>query len=131
MKRWISLVFTVVLAGPAWAGVAEDCQSAAATEASHACDTYIEGFIAGALLTDAAIIQSLEKTEGSAFMDRAYRTRLGQPALPPTYLASYCLPELPMDQMIADIRSHMAKVDPQQPLGEVVYAILKKHYPCE
>ncbi|UTA48487.1 hypothetical protein L1F30_02825 [Simiduia sp. 21SJ11W-1] len=114
----------------ATAGVVEDCQPGASVDASHACDTYIEGFIAGALLTDAAIVESLERSEGSAFMDRAYRTRLGQKPVPPTYLASFCLPEQPIDAMVKEIRGHLLKAKPSRNIGVVIYDVLKKHYPC-
>ena len=128
----LSAVATLVfmLSSAVDAGVAEDCQPGASKDASHACNNYLEGFISGALLTDAAIIQSLASAEGSDFMDRAYRTRLGQKPVPPTFLAAFCLPEVPMPELIADIRKHMVGANPQRDLGDLVYGVLKQHYPC-
>lgn len=133
MTGRLTTVFLLALIAvpPAIANVAGDCQQGASIEASHACDTFIEGFLAGALLTDAAIITTLENTEGGTdFIDRAYRTRVNRRRLPSTFLASFCLPRVGTAELVADIRALLRNADPERPLGEVVYDVLRTHYPC-
>lgn len=126
-----TLLLAMAMAATASANVVQDCLPDADASAQHACDTFVEGFLAGALLTDAAIIESLEKSEeGSGFMARAYRTRLGKSTAPATYFASFCLPDKTLQALVAEIRADMSDLDPARPLGEVVYSVIKQRYPC-
>ena len=130
--RIITMMLLCFLAAQANANVVKDCLPGSSVEASHACDTFIEGFIAGALLTDAAIVDSFNQSEeGSSFVTRAYRTRLGQSETPPTFFASFCLSEETTEVIIRQIRADMVDLNPKEPLGDVVYRLLKARYPCD
>ena len=109
-------------------------------QASHPqaglCRAYIEGFLDGALLTDAAIIQSImdEPDARSTFFERAYRTRVGttRKPLPPTYLAKFCLPDsMDSAEIVATLVQHFdEEMLKTQPLKHVLYQTLKDVYSC-
>lgn len=101
--------------------------------AMSACRSFIKGFIQGALLTDTAIIQSLENTEPT-FAERAFKTRLGNRVnQAPTALAGFCLPE---GRTILDIAEetldHVKNAERNSAeLASKVYESLKLDYPCQ
>jgi len=101
------------------------------SQAMSACRSFIKGFIQGALLTDAAIIKSIEKTE-SSYAERAIRTRLGNRSSP-TALAGFCLPnDRTLLELAEETLGHVknAKRNSAE-LAEKVYASLKVDYKCE
>ena len=101
-----------------------------------ACRAYIEGFLDGALVTDAAIVKSVTGSEAatSDYFARAYQTRVSAQRinLPPTSLAHFCLPEeesrAEVVEAIADGLLQRSVRGEQIP--DLLYAILKHKYPC-
>lgn len=99
------------------------------------CAQYVAGFLDGALLTDAAVVNNLSSGERSDFMERAYRTRVGEgrTPLPPTALADFCLP----DGMSTDAAAERVvdalgqKPAIAQTLQDEVYSAVKALFPCE
>ena len=104
-------------------------------ESEFICERFIEGFLEGALLTDAAIIKTLEEQEQEtlSFTDRAIKTRIGSRVDQPTELAGFCLPEGYTVHRIA--QKILAKIDnphvDSDILGRTTYEALKTHYSCE
>lgn len=96
-----------------------------------ACRSFIKGFLQGALLTDSAIIASLEKKEPT-FSERAIRTRVGNKVAPPTALAGFCLPANRSILELAEITlDHVKKSERNSvELAKNVYKTLKTDYPC-
>jgi hypothetical protein len=97
-----------------------------------ACLSFIKGFLQGALLTDAAIIKSIESTEPT-FAERAIRTRLGRRASPPTELAGFCLPaDRPILSLAQETLDHVkySKRNSVE-LANNVYKSLQVDYPCK
>lgn len=138
----LALLFALTLP-PAYAWndqVTQACthEGQAATEADLAiCHAYIEGFLDGAVITDAAIIDSVKEGSGtdSRYLKRAYMTRAGgySAKLPSTALAQFCLPSgLERKQIVADIADAIAKDDDAAADVSVsLYKILQANYPCE
>lgn len=104
-------------------------------EATLICERFIEGFLEGALLTDAAIMATIEKEQDSepSFTDRAIKTRIGSRIEQPTELAGFCLPEKYTVHAIA--KKILAKIENPQVdsdvLGAATYTTLKTHYRCD
>jgi hypothetical protein len=100
------------------------------------CHTYIEGYLDGALVTDAAVVETVARSEGetSEFVKRAYLTRVGSKRknLPATALAHFCLPEsVTRPDIVGSIGDALKSADIiSDTLSEAVYEILKKQYPC-
>lgn len=101
-------------------------------ETMAACRSFIKGFIQGALLTDTAIIESLEKAEPT-FSERAMRTRLGNKLTSPTALAGFCLPADRSILELAEITLDHVKDSERNSveLAKNVYQTLKTDYPCK
>ena len=106
-------------------------------EVGHAaCSAYIEGFLDGALVTDAAIVESMsgDQHTTSDYLKRAYQTRVSSQRLnlPPTALAHFCLPENEsradvVETIAADL---LAREDDGKPISDVLFGILQSKYPC-
>lgn len=101
---------------------------------------YIAGFLAGAELTDNAIIKqfdtSIENEEPSDFFKRAFKTRVGerQTTVPATYYAGFCLPENTSEKVIIDaILKEVGNSNGNQTLekASAVYLALRNLYPCQ
>ncbi|WP_299201513.1 hypothetical protein [uncultured Amphritea sp.] len=129
MKKLITLVsaLTIITALPAFA---EDHTKTEITP------DYIAGFLAGADLTDGAIIDNINSDNESDFIQRAYRTRLGKehPSEQPTYLAGFCIPEgISEDTLISNISAQLKTttmpVNTQR--DTIVYSAIKTLYPCK
>lgn len=99
-------------------------------QAMAACRSFIKGFIQGALLTDTAIIKSIERNR-SSFSERAFRNRVGKKE-PPTALAGFCLPEGRSILEIAETTlDHVKDAERNSfELARRVYDSLKIDYPC-
>jgi len=101
-------------------------------QAMAACRSFIKGFIQGALLTDAAIIKSIEQTEPT-FSERALKTRLGSRLTDsPTELAGFCLPEgRSILELAEETLDHVKEAERNSAeLAKKVYASLKTDYAC-
>lgn len=105
-----------------------------AADAVNRCSNFVEGFLYGALITDAAIIANLANNQGSSFSQRAFNTRVGNTTqrLPPTYYAKFCLPEQQINAaLVQDIsKVLMAEFDAQVSPAQQLYALLQRDYPC-
>jgi len=106
---------------------------------SQYCIRYIQGFIDGAVATDARVMINVEaelaRTE--TFSERAMRTRA--PSSSDRYraarLAGYCLGDpLPLRNVIKVVVADLIALDVGEsaytPAREAVYSSLRDHYPC-
>lgn len=107
------------------------------------CVRYIQGFIDGAIATDARVMLSAESafTGTETFTERAIRTRIPNRTerSRAASLAGFCLGE-PMslrevvNVVVADLTAQQVKpesLDKDEPAMEVVYKSLLKNYPCK
>lgn len=101
-------------------------------EAMSACRSFIEGFLQGALITDTAIIESIE-TQEPTYAERAIRTRLGNRSSQPTELAGFCLPaNRSILELTEETLGHVkASKRNSAELAKNVYNSLKVDYPCK
>lgn len=101
-------------------------------EAMEDCLSFIKGFLQGAILTDTAIIKSIDDSEPT-LAERAFKTRLGARASSPTALAGFCLPEERTVLAIAEETLDHVKGSERNSvqLASNVYNSLKTDYPCE
>ena len=103
------------------------------------CVRYIQGFIDGAVATDERVTFNVadEFDREETFTERAIRTRLGSriERYGPSYYAEFCLGEpVPLktvvELVIADLLDSVRVAG--QPLArDVVYATLRREFPCE
>lgn len=113
-----------------------DANSNAVT--STGCYQYIQGFLQGALITDAAVIKNIESSQfESRFANRAYRTRVGntRDSIPATQYAGFCLPEDKVSNevimtLIHDIQDHSLEDRKILEFPTLVYELLKQRYSC-
>ena len=118
----------------------EDCAAMAAAPESLAaqrCVIYVQGFLDGAVATDERVAlnvaEEIERTE--TLTERAIRVRLGDRLRQrgPSYYAEYCVGDpVPVQEVVAHVIAEMD--DTQKPATalarDVVYAALRRHYPC-
>ena len=104
------------------------------------CIRYVQGFIDGAIATDARVMLNTEiALKGSeTFTERAMRTRLPTRAdrFRAANLAGFCLGDpLPLrevvDKVVEDLAALPASEAKDEPAMEVVYKSLQQHYPCK
>lgn len=104
------------------------------------CIRYIQGFIDGAIATDARVMLNAENaiSGNETFAERAMRTRMpGRADLSrAAKLAGFCLGDpLPLREIVnlvvADLEAHQIRKAKDEPAMEVVYASLLKNYPCK
>lgn len=102
------------------------------------CVRYIQGFIDGAVATDAQVTRNVAEDigEDESFRERVMRTRLG-PRLErygPSYYAEFCLGDpVPLERVVRDVIEGLNARDvaEMQPLArDVVYRTLRRRYPC-
>jgi len=97
------------------------------------CRSFITGFLKGALLTDIAIIKSIDESAEETFFERAIKTRLNRRHESPTALAGFCLPpEKPILDITEETLDHVkqSKRDSHE-LARNVYKTLKIDFPCQ
>lgn len=106
---------------------------------SQYCIRYIQGFIDGAVATDARVMINLEtqSQEGESFSQRAMRTRVPSriDQIRAAQLAGFCLGDpLPLREVVNLVVADLVKLDigevPDAPAREAVYDSLLDHYPC-
>lgn len=104
------------------------------------CVRYIQGFIDGAITTDARVLLNAERQEaqGETFMERAVRTRMPGRAdrVRAAKLAGFCVEDpIPLRQIVnavvADLASLSDEAAKNEPAMEVVYQSLVQHFPCD
>jgi len=103
------------------------------------CIRYIQGFIDGAVATDARVMLNTEaggNTEES-FTDRAMRTRAPSRAdrFRAAKLAEFCLGDpLPLREVVHQVVADLVRLDvgdsAGSPARESVYRSMREHYPC-
>lgn len=103
------------------------------------CIRYIQGFIDGAIATDANVMLSAESAldDTETFTERAMRTRLPNRAdrVRAAGLAGFCLGDpLPLKDVVNLVVADLALLNSSEPQDEpamdVVYNSLQKNYPC-
>lgn len=103
------------------------------------CVRYIQGFIDGAVATDERVTFNVaaEYDKAESFTERAIRTRVGSriDRFGPSYYAEFCLGDpVPLaavvEVVVADLLS-LESVEGQERARDVVYATLRREYPCE
>jgi hypothetical protein len=103
------------------------------------CVRYIQGFIDGAIATDARVMLNAENAISGeeTFTERAMRTRMPGRVdrSRAEKLAGFCLGDpLPLrevvDIVVADLAADLASTVQDEPAMEVVYKSLMKNYPC-
>lgn len=104
------------------------------------CIRYIQGFIDGAIATDARVMLNAEEAISGkeTFAERAMRTRMpGRAAINrAAKLAGFCLGDpLPIHDVVkvvvADLSVIQVGEEADMPAMEVVYESLLKNYPCQ
>lgn len=105
------------------------------------CIRYIQGFIDGAVATDARVMLNAEETlsRKETFSERAMRTRVASRADRDraAKLAGFCLGDpLPLQDVVSVVVADLAALreeDKEQAASamEVVYDSLQRHYSCE
>lgn len=103
------------------------------------CVRYIQGFIDGAVVTDERVTYNVanEYDREETFTERAIRTRLGSriDRYGPSYYAEFCLGEpVPLAEVVRVVISDLSQIDGlegRELAREVVYATLRREYPCD
>jgi hypothetical protein len=103
------------------------------------CVRYIQGFIDGAIATDARVMLNAENavTGNETFAERAMRTRMPGRVdrSRAEKLAGFCLGDpLPLrdvvDVVVFDLAAQQGSLTKDEPAMEVVYKSLMTNYPC-
>lgn len=101
---------------------------------------YIEGFLAGAQLTDSEILTRLEDARPdekySDFFKRAFETRIGsaKEPIPATFYAGFCLPEnLTGDQVVTQILKEINSTEGLSGSEKAnrIFQAVRSKYPCQ
>jgi len=103
------------------------------------CARYIQGFIDGAVSTDARVMLNVEAKQngGETFSERALRTRAPNRAeyLRAARYAGFCLGDpVPLQEVVVNVVNDLNQhrdLNSIKSARSIVYASLKKHYPCE
>ena len=104
------------------------------------CIRYIQGFIDGAVATDARVMLSVEADPHSreSFTERARRTRMPSRAdqIRAARFAGFCLGDpLPLREVVDRVVSDLVALDvgdtAESPARDAVYQSLLDHYPCD
>lgn len=103
------------------------------------CIRYVQGFIDGAVATDARVMLNTEAGDNreESFSERAKRTRAPSRAdqFRASTLAGFCLGDpLPLRDVVDQIVADLVRLDvgdgADSPARETVYRSLREHYPC-
>ena len=102
------------------------------------CARYIQGFIDGAVATDARVMLSVEAEvkKMSSFTERAINTRAPNRSelMRAARYAKYCLGDpVPLKEVVlhvVDELKDLKEFKPSDSARELVYSSLKKYYPC-
>lgn len=104
------------------------------------CVRYIQGFIDGAIATDARVMLNAENgiTGNETFAERAMRTRLpgSVDRSRAAKLAGFCLGDsLPLRDVVGvvvtDLAAQQGSLSQDEPAMEAVYTSLMTNYPCK
>lgn len=103
------------------------------------CVRYVQGFIDGAVATDERVTYNVaaEYEGGETFKQRAVRTRVGSriARYGSSYYAEFCLGEpVPLAAVVTAVVADLVGMDNfegRELARDVVYATLRREYPCE
>jgi hypothetical protein len=117
-----------------------DCQAVSRAPDSapaQRCLVYVQGFLDGAVATDERVAlnvaEEIERSE--TLTERAIRTRLGVrlSRVGASFYAEYCVGDpVPVQEVVGHVIEELEVVgsDPTALARDVVYAALRRHYPC-
>lgn len=117
-----------------------DCQAISEVPDSapaQRCLIYVQGFLDGAVATDERVAlnvaEEIERNE--TLTERAIRTRLGVrlSRVGASFYAEYCVGDpVPVQEVVGHVIEEFELVDsdPTALARDVVYAALRRHYPC-
>ena len=103
------------------------------------CVRYIQGFIDGAVATDARVMLNIEAEyeRKETFAERAFRTRVPdrEQRRRAAEYAEFCLGDpVPLREVVTkvvdDLNERVNNMTAELTARNVVYASLRKHYPC-
>lgn len=102
------------------------------------CIRYIQGFIDGAVATDARVMLAADEEREESFLERAARTRVPSRTdhLRAAQLAGFCLGDpLPLldvvNVVVEDLEAVGLQAGAELSARDVVYSSLREHYSCE
>ena len=105
---------------------------------SALCVYYVKGFLDGAVATDGRVAENVaaEIEEAESFTDRAIRTRVGSrlEEYGPSVYAEFCVGQPdPITEVVMHVVEELERYDDLDGVQaqSVVYASLRRHYPCE
>ena len=154
MKTYIAWCATALLLGMLYANEATAVEALSTEELiSHCvvyeddpdgedgifCVRYIQGFIDGAVATDERVTYNVaaEYDRDETFTERAIRTRLGSriERYGPSFYAEFCLGDpVPLAEVVEVVVADLLcldSLDGRERARDVVYATLRREYPCE
>ena len=103
------------------------------------CVRYVQGFIDGAVATDARVLENIatELDADETFSERAMRTRIGSriKLRGPTVYADFCLGESnslqEVVEKVVDDLANRKVLDKDLLARDAVFSTLRREYPCE
>ena len=103
------------------------------------CIRYVQGFIDGAVVTDARVLENIatEFDEDESFAERAIRSRIGTRIRlrGPTVYADFCLGELnSLEEVVEKVVDDLADrevLDENLLARDAVLSTLEREYPCD
>lgn len=105
---------------------------------SQKCVAYVGGFLDGAIATDERVAENVlgEVEESETFAERAIRTRVygRMRDFGPSVYAEFCVGQpVPIKDVILHVAEEMSSRESLVDIAaqSIVYASLRKHYPCE
>lgn len=116
-----------------------DCRALVAspeTPLARRCVAYIQGFVDGAVVTNARIVQdvSREYGAGETYSQRAKRTRLRErDRLNPSWYAGICIPDsVTIGEVAKSVAAYLEATPPalHENSATALYAALRAGYPC-
>lgn len=147
MRHWLAGLLAVLfaMASPASAmdwlegdRLQSDCLSLLDDPKSPetvSCKAFIQGFLAGAQVTDELVAERMKKLQGDSYVDRAARTRVGMrlKQYGATSLAGYCIDgAVTSGEVIDQVITHLKRQPGEQDVtaGVAVYHALVAGFPC-
>ncbi len=121
------------------AGHCKSLMGSAENEGARFCTHYVQGFIDGAVSTDVRVMMNVqaEYEQSTSLTERAARTRMPgwHDQRRAAGYAEFCLGDpLPLADVVQTVARHLVEreetMDTALAARDVVYAALRKHYPC-
>ncbi len=103
------------------------------------CIRYVQGFIDGAVATDARVLENIatEFDDDETFSERAIRNRIGSRVnlRGPTVYADFCLGEaISLEEVVEKVVEDLANrkvLDEDLLARDAVFSTLRREYPCD